>query len=322
MFNTRLYGKSLKPQFPSPKFHSPFSHLHKHASGKSPTTSPADKFVQDEAQGLQYPETSFKSASFPLEKSAVLTNVQISHPWREWVSLMKELLKRGYFDAIGNPFARNGELGSKEANLIRTACLNFARDHRQLIRYLSRESILVIAGTGCPSTDRKVVNSGKRLRAYVGSNEDNVCSSCILRGDCDRAYLKASEDEGVRTVDVVRLLLTYGLAPAVNSLENNPCLNKKIEESVRILLKEMVDMISAEERDFKPIMDIGDASERNQIQAPTKQNNWICPKCDSINLIRNFKCFNCDSLSRERLSKIAEEMEHLPLKKGDWICDK
>lgn len=43
-------------------------------------------------------------------------------------------------------------------------------------RYLSREDILVVAGSGCPSTDRKVVNSGKRLRAHVGIDEGNVCS--------------------------------------------------------------------------------------------------------------------------------------------------
>lgn len=42
-------------------------------------------------------------------------------------------------------------------------------------RYLSKKDIKVIAGCGCPSTDRKVVNSGKRLRAYVGIDEGNVC---------------------------------------------------------------------------------------------------------------------------------------------------
>ncbi|XP_075496280.1 uncharacterized protein LOC142533414 [Primulina tabacum] len=322
MFKARFYVKSFEAQFQNPRFHSPVSHLHKHVSGKPPITSPANQFIQDEARELRYSDTSFGSASFLPEKSEVLNNVQISHPWREWVSLMHELLKKGYFDAIGNPFARNGELGSKEANSIRSACLNFARDQHQLIRYLSRESILEIAGTGCPSTDRKVVNSGKRLRAYVGSNEENVCSSCILRGDCERAYVKANEDEGVRTVDVMRLLLTYSLAPLVNSVENNPCLNKKIEESVRILLKEMVEVISIEERDFKPMIKNGDGIERNQVQSPTKQDSWICPKCESVNLTQNFKCLRCDSLSRERLAKIAEEMEYLPLKKGDWLCDK
>lgn len=33
----------------------------------------------------------------------------------------------------------------------------------------------MIAGSGCPSTDRKVVNAGKRLRAHVGIDEGNVC---------------------------------------------------------------------------------------------------------------------------------------------------
>lgn len=47
---------------------------------------------------------------------------------------MEKLFKNGYFDESGNPFANNGEVGNKEANLIRTACLNFARDQYQLIR--------------------------------------------------------------------------------------------------------------------------------------------------------------------------------------------
>jgi hypothetical protein len=43
------------------------------------------------------------------------------------------------------------------------------------VRFLSRKDIQVIAGPGCPSIDRKVVNSGKRLRAHVGIDEGNVC---------------------------------------------------------------------------------------------------------------------------------------------------
>ena len=59
--------------------------------------------------------------------------VQISHPWPEWVDLMECLLRRGYFESNGNPF-RNGEMGPKGSNYIRTACLNFARDRFDLIR--------------------------------------------------------------------------------------------------------------------------------------------------------------------------------------------
>lgn len=60
---------------------------------------------------------------------------QISHPWPEWVDLMKCLLKKGHFHAAeGNPFRNAATLGSKESNLIRTACLNFGRDHSHLLR--------------------------------------------------------------------------------------------------------------------------------------------------------------------------------------------
>ncbi|KAL4567306.1 hypothetical protein LXL04_022886 [Taraxacum kok-saghyz] len=39
--------------------------------------------------------------------------------------------------------------------------------------YFTREDIHVVAGSGCPSIDRKVVNSGKRLRAYIRIDEGN-----------------------------------------------------------------------------------------------------------------------------------------------------
>lgn len=42
-------------------------------------------------------------------------------------------------------------------------------------RFLSRKDIQLIARSGCPSIDRKVVNSGKRLRAHVGIEEGDVC---------------------------------------------------------------------------------------------------------------------------------------------------
>lgn len=43
-----------------------------------------------------------------------------------------------------------------------------------LTRFLSRKDIGVIVTFGCPSLDRKVINSGKRLRAYAGIDEGNV----------------------------------------------------------------------------------------------------------------------------------------------------
>jgi len=102
-----------------------------------------------------------------------------SHPWPEWLDLMGMLAKKGYFEESLIPL-----MSSKESNHIRTACLNFARHRFTLVRNLSKKDIKVIAGCGCPSTDRKVVNSGKRLRAYVGIDEGNVCLLLYIVTKC------------------------------------------------------------------------------------------------------------------------------------------
>jgi len=48
-----------------------------------------------------------------------------------------------------------------------------------LRRFLARKDIGVTVALGCPSLDRKVVNSGKRLRAYVGIDEGNVSNDLV-----------------------------------------------------------------------------------------------------------------------------------------------
>ncbi|XP_008777784.2 zinc finger protein VAR3, chloroplastic [Phoenix dactylifera] len=261
--------------------------------------------------------------------------VEISHPWPEWVELMESLLKKGYLDRTA--FQRASPVSSlsasKDSNHIRTACLNFARNHFDLIRYLSRRDIQIIVKCGCPSIDRKVVNSGKRLRAHVGIEEGDVCSSCNLRGSCERAYVKAREDEGGRTVDVMRILLTHGLDIITGSVENPACLNKTVKESVRKLLNEMVEF-SIEEFDSntptvtsgRPLSRLDKASGsqffKGQIAVPMKQGDWICPKCNFLNFAKNIKCLRCNGEFQERLKRFQEDQEHLPLKKGDWICEK
>jgi len=50
-----------------------------------------------------------------------------------------------------------------------------------LARFLSQKDIGVIVTFGCPSLDRKVVNSGKRLRAYAGIDEGNVGDDHFLQ---------------------------------------------------------------------------------------------------------------------------------------------
>ncbi|KAL1216462.1 Zinc finger protein VAR3 [Cardamine amara subsp. amara] len=242
-----------------------------------------------------------------------------SHPWSEWLDLMAMLAKKGYFGESMNPL-----MSSKESNYIRTACLNFARHRFTLVRYLSKKDIKVIAGCGCPSTDRKVVNSGKRLRAYVGIDESNVCGSCNLRGKCERAYAQARDQEGVRTIDVMRILLTYGLDSISPSVENRACQTKLVEDSVRKLLRESVayslkDVI--ESADSETAQDEPNSQDSAEIDPRKRPGDWHCTECKFLNFAKNIRCLQCDVFSEERLKQLKEEQkDHLPLKKGDWIC--
>eukprot|EP00256_Glycine_max_P052285 XP_014618592.1 uncharacterized protein LOC102669698 isoform X2 [Glycine max] len=53
-----------------------------------------------------------------------------------------------------------------------------------------------------------------------------------------------------------------------------------------------------------------------------KQGDWLCPKCNFMNFTRNIRCLRCDSFFEERINQLKEDNNHLPLKKGDWICNK
>ncbi|KAF8733725.1 hypothetical protein HU200_014571 [Digitaria exilis] len=241
--------------------------------------------------------------------------VDIAHPWPEWIALMELLLRRGHVDS--SAFAA-GSPSPKDANAVRTACLRFGRERSELIRHISRWDIQVALRCGCPSIDRKVVNSGKRLRAYVGLDEGEVCSQCNLRGRCDRAYVKARKEEVGRTVDVMRILLTYGLDCITNNVENRACLNKTVKDSIKSLLNEVAEVDSRGPGSITT----KSAQHKGQSTLPRKQGDWNCPKCDFLNFAKNIKCLRCDGEFQERYQLLHEDQEHLPLKKGDWICKK
>ncbi|KAJ6324306.1 hypothetical protein OIU76_011582 [Salix suchowensis] len=333
-FRHEYLSFSIKSCNKYPKFLLPISHLHSFSKTQDLDFLLGEVEVLDSSkpanQKNQLPSKTKEPSDDSQPSERMESTVQISHPWPEWVDLMELLLRRGYFEADGNPVG-NKELGSKDVGCIRTACLNFARDRSGLIRYFSRKDIGVIAGCGCPSIDRKVVNSGKRLRAHVGINEGHVCSSCNLRGDCERAYVKAREDEGGRTVDVMRILLTYGLDYVSCTVENKPCQkNKMVKESVRRLLKELVGL-SNDELDSDllngkplkrglPLQNNSSTQEKDPINVSMKPGDWLCPKCNFLNFARKVRCLRCDGLSQERLKHLCEDQDQLPLKKGDWIC--
>ncbi|KAH7683460.1 Ran binding protein zinc finger-like protein [Dioscorea alata] len=304
-----------------------FSLMHRHlhlVRLSHSLTDPKLGFVRRELEGFQSSRPSPIPVPVPVPNSTDQgRSLEISHPWPEWVAMMERLLSNGYLN----------RRDCMDSNRIRTACLDFARDRVNLIRYFSRRDIQVIVGCGCPSLDRKVVNSGKRLRAHVGIEEGNVCSSCNLRGNCERAYVNALVDEAGRTIDVMRILLTYALNETTGSVENQACLKKNIKESSRKLLSEMLEFsekeqgsVTSEVTSGRPLSQLHKFGvhqmPKSQMNVPMKQGDWICPRCNFLNFAKNIKCLRCDGLFQERLKKLHEDSDHLPLKKGDWICTK
>lgn len=103
-----------------------------------------------------------------------------------------------------------------------------------------------------------------------------MCGSCNLRGKCERAYAQARDEEGVRTIDVMRILLTYGLDSISPTVENRACQTKLVEDSVRKLLRESVayslkDVV--ESADTETVPNSQDSVERDPRKRP---GDWHC----------------------------------------------
>ncbi|XP_074271804.1 zinc finger protein VAR3, chloroplastic-like [Silene latifolia] len=99
------------------------------------------------------------------------------HPWPEWVSFVDRLKSHGYFpnsspgDDGGNG---DSELVYHDLKLLKNPCISFARDHFDIFKSLSKDDIENVVEIGCPKLDRRVCNSAKRLREYVGLVEKKV----------------------------------------------------------------------------------------------------------------------------------------------------
>lgn len=107
-----------------------------------------------------------------------------------------------------------------------------------------------------------------------------MCGSCNLRGKCERAYAQAREEEGARTIDVMRTLLTYGLDSVSPTVVNRACQTKFVEDSVRKLLRESVEYSL---QDVEPAETV---ASRDELQTNSPENgerdtrkrpgDWYC----------------------------------------------
>ncbi|PKA59284.1 Zinc finger protein VAR3, chloroplastic [Apostasia shenzhenica] len=228
--------------------------------------------------------------------------VEVVHPWPEWIEFMERLARQNYFDyrrVEEDRVAENAgidlsgvkeEVGldlTRDWAAVRTASMNFGRDRFDIFESLSRKDIQILVGHGCPSLEPKVVFSAKLLRKYVHLDE----------GDEDEA----------RTLDVIRLLLTYGFDHVKETVENSPLRKmKSVKNVVRKLLYEVV-RLSAVPRDpnlLPPVIKKPPPKVKQPPPQPKrrvgrddvemKKGDWLCPKCNFLNYRRNMSCFHCE----------------------------
>lgn len=271
------------------------------------------------------------------KKESVRKEVELVHPWPEWMEFMERLVKQNYFDHRRKDEDKMvKDLGFSDVvedvvdvgidfndfKTVQTACLNFGKDRFDILRSLSRQDIQNLVGYGCPSADKKVVFSAKLLRKHVHLDEGDVCSSCSLRNSCERAYLLTNKEDEARTVDVVRVLLTYGFDPVNGSVANKDLLKRKsVKNAIRKLLHEVVKLSAVPiDPNLPPPVIKKPPPKVKQPPPPPKKRvgrddiemkkgDWLCPKCDFMNFAKNTVCLQCDAKRPKR--------QLLP---GEWEC--
>ncbi|VAH95175.1 unnamed protein product [Triticum turgidum subsp. durum] len=167
----------------------------------------------------------------------------------------------------------------------------------KMIISLPKKDIQAIVECGCPNIFRKAVSSAKRLREFVQVDEGDACSVCKLRGSCDKAYVIPKAEEAARTVDVVRILLTYAIDPATLSGENS--VGGGVQESARKLLSDMTMLCDTTIDPSLPKPVIHTYSKQDSSTKPDKgkQSSRV-------------------SAGKGRETAVTE------MKKGDWLCSK
>jgi predicted RNA-binding Zn-ribbon protein involved in translation (DUF1610 family) len=262
----------------------------------------------------------------------------VGHPWPEWDSFVDKLKTKGYFD---RPITITGEGeaatvlvkdATAETNQVKNACLKFGRDRFDILSTLPKQDLEAIVKCGCPSLFRKAVNSSKRLRAFLQIDEGDACGVCKLRGSCDKAYVAATDEQVARTVDVIRVLLTYALEPS-NLSGGESFVQTNVQESARSILAELIRLsdtmidpslpkpvlrnVSSKKEEVRESTPKTSSRSHQSVGIEMKKGDWPCPKCNFLNFARNIRCLECKELG-PRMAGPSE----IQMKPGDWICAK
>ncbi|RLN18769.1 zinc finger protein VAR3, chloroplastic [Panicum miliaceum] len=292
-------------------------------------------------------------AAVDVAADPAVASVSAGHPWPEWGEFLDKLRAKGYFKQVvpasgvsaGEGAAGGGEATAsdnaaaaaadnvatypfREQNRVKNACLIFARERYDLLSSLPKQDIQAIVECGCPNTNRKPVNAAKKLREFLQVEEKEACGVCKFRESCDRAYLVPKAEEGVRTVNVVRILLEYAMD--TNNLSGENSVSESVQESARKLLSKLIILsdttidpsvpkpvfqTSSKQQSSTKLSDKSKGARgsvrkgRETTAAEMKMGDWLCTKCHFMNFARNKICFKCEEPRPKR-----------QLNPGEWEC--
>lgn len=121
---------------------------------------------------------------------------------------------------------------------VKFAALKFARDNREIAKWLSGSALKQVAVFGCPHTHRSAVFPAKRLRKFFEVPENTVCSECSLQQSCKFANQNVwkCETNNLDLVTVMKVITSY----ALESVHPQLVLPDEVKNSVSQLLKEFV----------------------------------------------------------------------------------
>ncbi|KAG1334885.1 zinc finger protein VAR3, chloroplastic [Cocos nucifera] len=181
------------------------------------------------------------------------------------------------------------------------------------------ESVLVF---GKEDEYATVLNRSRLNNELFRRKEQKGCSimesACNLRGSCDKAYIIQHEEGGARTVDVVRILLSYAVNPVNLSGGENPSVKENVQESARKLLSQLIELSDTTIDPSLPKPAVSTPAQKEPSQklgsrnkhppnVDMKRGDWLCPKCDFINFRRNRVCLKCNCNRPEHESSRFED---------------
>lgn len=120
-----------------------------------------------------------------------------------------------------------------------------------------------------------------------------ACGVCKLRGSCDKAYVAPKDEQVARTVDVIRVLLTYVLEPS-NLSGGEHFVQTNVQESARSLLAALIRLsdtlidpslpkpdirkVSSKKEEVRKSMTKVSSRSHQSVGVEMKKGDWLCPK--------------------------------------------